>query len=141
MTVTFIGHADAPDAIRENLKGVVTNLIENEAADTFYIGTHGNFDIMSYSVIKELTAIYPHVKVFSVLAYMPTSNSSLSDTSDTVLPEEVAVASPRFAIIKRNRWMIEKSDTVVAYVKRNIGGAAKCRDFSVKKKKRIIYLQ
>lgn len=141
MTVTFIGHADAPDAIRENLKGVITNLIENEAADTFYIGTHGSFDIMSYSITKELTAIYPHVKVFSVLAYMPTSNSTLCDTSDTILPEEVAVASPRFAIIKRNRWMIEKSDTVVAYVKRNIGGASKCRDFSVKKKKRIIYVQ
>ena len=141
MTVTFIGHADAPDNIRKILKDAIIDLIENEAADTFYIGTHGSFDTMSYSVLKELSLIYPHIKAFSVLAYMPTSAKQLCNMSNTTLPEEVATAFPRYAISKRNRWMIEKSDTVIAYVKRNFGGASKSRDLAVKKQKRIIYIQ
>ena len=141
MIVTFIGHADAPDNIRENLRNAIINLIENEAADTFYIGTHGNFDIMSCARMKELATIYPYIKVFSVLSYMPTSRSGIADMADTILPEEVAAAFPRYAIIKRNQYLIEKSDTVIAYVKRNFGGAAKSRDFAVKKKKRIIYIR
>ena len=72
---------------------------------------------------------------------MPTEKSKQQfDMSDTILPEDVAAALPRFAISKRNSWMIEKSDTVIAYVKRNFGGAAKSRDIAVKKKKIIINL-
>ena len=47
MTVTFIGHSDAPYNIRDELRNIVINLIDNESANTFYIGTHGNFDDLS----------------------------------------------------------------------------------------------
>ena len=100
MTVTFIGHADAPDNIRKNLKDAIIDLIENESADTFYIGTHGSFDTMSYSVLKELSLIYPHIKAFSVLAYMPTSAKQFSNMSNTTLPcsEVCALAQVKLSL-------------------------------------------
>ena len=94
MTVTFVGHADAPYSIREKLKAVIVNLIVHESADTFYIGTHGNFDFISYSVMKEIMSTYPHIKVFTVLAYMLTSEVGLQDMINTILPEEVASSFP-----------------------------------------------
>jgi uncharacterized phage-like protein YoqJ len=140
MTVTFIGHSDAPYNIRDELRDIVINLIVNESANTFYIGTHGNFDDLSYSVMKEIKLSYPDIEVFVVLAYMPVGKDKLYNTIDTVFPEEVASALPKYAISKRNRWMIERSDTVVAYVKREFGGAAKSKKIAIAKNKRIIYL-
>ena len=44
----------------------------------------------------------------------------------------------RFAISKRNEWMIEQADVVVACVTHNWGGAATTLTYARRKKKRII---
>ena len=45
---------------------------------------------------------------------------------------------PRFAISKRNQWMVEAADIVVAYVLHNWGGAAMTLQHAKRKKKEII---
>ena len=60
------------------------------------------------------------------------------DYSDTIFPEELAKVPRRFAIDKRNHWMIERSSVVVTYVKNNIGGAAKFKEIAEKKGLNII---
>ena len=47
---------------------------------------------------------------------------------------------PRFAIIKRNQWMVEKSDLLVAFVLYKRGGAFTTYQYAAKKGKRIINL-
>ena len=47
---------------------------------------------------------------------------------------------PRFAIRKRNEWMVNQADLIVSYVRRSFGGAAGALDFALRKKKRIIHL-
>ena len=42
---------------------------------------------------------------------------------------------PRFAIIKRNEWMIDKSDFLIAYVKNSFGGANKTLSYAKKRRK------
>ena len=44
----------------------------------------------------------------------------------------------RFAISRRNEWMVQESDTVVAYVTHGWGGAAKTLDYARRKNRRII---
>ena len=46
----------------------------------------------------------------------------------------------RFAINKRNEWMIDNSDLIISYVKYNHGGAYNAIRHARKKKKRIINL-
>ena len=42
---------------------------------------------------------------------------------DDNLYSEIEKVPPKFAIIKRNEWMIDKSDFLIAYVEHNWGGA------------------
>ena len=44
----------------------------------------------------------------------------------------------KFAILKRNEWMVEQANLVIAYVKYSWGGAAKALEYAKRKKKRII---
>ena len=139
MIVTFFGHRDAPQSIQNPLKETVRKLIETENADLFYIGNQGSFDYMVRSVLRELKQEYPHISYYVVLAYRPEhAKASFEDYSDTILPEPVALSMPRFAILKRNDWMLAKSDTVVSYVTCSFGGAAKMKQKAIQKGKHVI---
>lgn len=121
---TFFGHRDCPVTIKPRLRGVVVDLIENHGVDMFYVGRQGAYDAMVRSVLKELVQIYPHIQYAVVLECMPQKRDPLDDYSDTLLPEGIETVHPRFAISWRNRWMLQKSEYVVAYVTHSWGGAA-----------------
>ncbi len=140
MTCTFFGHRDTPMAIAEKLKGVLIDLIES-GVDTFLVGTEGGFDGMVYATLCELKGAYPQIKVSRVLAYLPTKADSLGeDAEDTVYPEGLETVPKRFAIAKRNEWLVKQADTVVCYIERQFGGAAKYTEYAGKKGRRIINL-
>ena len=119
MICTFFGHRDAPDNIKDKIKSILIELIVKWNADTFYIGNNGNFDYMTKACLKEIKEDFPHVKAFTVLAYMPTDNSE----ENTIFPSECGASHPKFAIARRNEWMIANSDIALTYVKHNWGGA------------------
>ncbi len=136
MTCTFFGHSDTPPTVREQLKDTLITLIETRGADLFYIGNHGGFDRMAEGVLRELSAVYPHIKYYVVLAYLPTKPGS----SPPLFPEGVETVSKRFAINFRNKWMVDNSDLIVAYVNRSYGGAQQFTALAERRKKRIINL-
>lgn len=133
---TFFGHRNTSSEIKPMLKSAVIDLIENHAVTMFYVGCEGSFDYMTYNILKELKITYPHIDYARVLSYMPKNNDE--DYSDTILPETVAVSHPRFAICRRNEWLIEKCDYVIAYVLTSYGGAYRFLGLA-KRKGRIIY--
>lgn len=45
---------------------------------------------------------------------------------------------PKFAILKRNEWMMRNADMVIAYVKHDYGGAYKSLQIAKREKKKII---
>ena len=59
---------------------------------------------------------------------------------DTVIYPPLETIPPRVAIVKRNEWMIQKADFIIAYVKHTYGGAYKALQYARKKKKSIINL-
>ncbi len=142
MTCTFFGHRDAPQQIQPNLEKILISLIENNQVNVFYVGNQGNFDSMVRKTLKSLKSVYPFITYFVVLAYMPVENNHFgyNDYSDTIYPDGLENTPPKFAINKRNNWMIDKSDFVVTYVKHNFGGASKFKEIAVKKGKQIINL-
>ena len=138
MTVTFFGHRTVTQSIEGELRRILIDLIENDAADTFYIGNQGAFDEIVLSVLGELRVRYPHVGITVVFAYLPKASTSSLLPFDTLYPEEVAVTPPKFSISKRNLWMISHSDTVITYVLRSHGGAATYKEIAIKKHKRVV---
>ena len=142
MTVTFFGHADTPYAVEPLLEEVLRDLIEHHGATQFYIGDKGNFDHMVRKQLRSLSQEYPHIRYAVVLAYLPGKKQEFDyeDRSDTVFPEGLENAHPRYAISARNRWMVEQADMVVAYVNRQIGGATQFTNAALKKGKQLLNL-
>jgi len=122
---TFFGHRDCPETMRQKLSDVVERLIIEERVSVFYIGTHGNFDKMAYSVLSQLAQRYI-IDVYVVLAHLRRATGSrVFDMRKTVYPEGLETVPRRFAIVKRNQYMIEKSDFVICYVNDNVTNAFK----------------
>ena len=141
-TVCFFGNRDTHSDVKPLLHDTLIDLIENQGADTFYVGNQGGFDSIVYSELKKLAEIYPHITYSVVLAYMPGKKQDYEfvDYGHTLYPDGLETVPPRFAIDKRNRIMIEWSDIVVTYVRNPFGGAAKFKEFAEKKKKQVINL-
>ena len=140
MTCTFFGHRDAGKEIEPKLCEVIVDLIENEKVTYFYVGNNGQFDFLVRKNLKHLKKSYPQIDYSVVLAYMPREKNETEfyDYSDTIFPDGLEIVLPKFAIAKRNEWMIKNSDYVVTYVKYIVGGASKFKSFAEAKGKRVI---
>ena len=134
---TFFGHGDCPETKYSNILQAIQNLITEKNIITFYVGTQGNFDSLVYRALCNLRADFPQIRIYRVLAYLPKDNSLISDS---ILLEGIELIHPRYAISWRNRWMIEHSDYVIAYITHNYGGAARFVDEAKWKGKTVINL-
>ena len=136
---TFFGHRDTPKDIEPVLRDTILDLIKNKNVKIFYVGNHGNFDTLTRKTIREIKKECPEINYNVVLAYMP-KNTSDEDFSDTILPDGIEEVPRKFAVLWRNKWMLNKSDYVVTYVGYSWGGASKFKLLAEKQNKTVINL-
>lgn len=117
------------------LHQVCSDLIQ-QGADEFFLGGYGHFDFLCASVLREMKKDHPHIRLVLVLPYL--NSSMLTEGYDETVYPPLESVPKRFAIVRRNEWMIRESDIVVAYVIRGFGGAARTLDYARRKKKTII---
>ena len=137
---TFFGHRDCPETVRQRLKSVLVELITNNNVTTFYVGNQGQFDAYVRNELQKIQQEYPQINYAVVLAYMPCKEIDYADRSNTLLPEGIEDAPPRYAISWRNNWMLKQADYVVAYVTHSWGGAAQYTKKAEKQGKTVINL-
>ena len=138
MVVTFCGHKDIYDldgTIRSWLTDTVEALILRRA-DLFFFGGCGGFDHLAASVVWELKKKYPQIQSVLVLPYLDRKVDEKGYDGTTYPPLETVPR--RFAILKRNEWMVRESDVLVAYVIYDWGSAVKTLEYAQRKKKEII---
>lgn len=135
---TFFGHHDCPSDIKEKLREVLIELIENQSVYSFYVGNNGAFDRLVRGVLRDLVHDYPQIQYAVVLERMPSEQDE--NAQDTMLPEGIEEVPPRFAISWRNNWMLHHADYVVTYITHSWGGAAKFAQKAARQKKTIINL-
>ena len=137
MVVTFCGHSQVPngEGVREWLYQVVEELIR-EGMEKFYLGGCGEFDQMAAAVVRDLKQQYPEIISILIVPYL--SRKSDSDLYDETIYPPLENVPPRYAITHRNRWMVQESDFVVAYVTHDWGGAAATLKYARQKRKRIL---
>ena len=137
-TACFFGHRDVTHDIRAKLQFIIEQLRTEKQIYNFYVGHQGQFDSMVRSVLKELKVKYPHIRYTVVLAYMPDEHIKEVYGEDTLYPDGLETVPKRFAISKRNDWLIAHSCIAVCYVHKITGGAAKFREKAEKKGLQII---
>ena len=139
MTVSFFGHKhiSEQEKIAADLEIALRNLI-SEGAVTFLLGGYGDFDLLAALVVLRLKKEFPQIRSTIVLPYLNRSfDTNLYDESIYPPLENVP---PRFAILRRNKWMVDHSDVIVSYVRHQMGGADTALRYAERKKKKILYL-
>ena len=114
---TFIGHRDSPEEIKALIKHAIIEAIEKENITNFYVGHNGNYDKMAYNILEEICTQHENIDYSVILAYLPRKQETICKYKHTIYPEGAETVPKKFAISFRNKWMIKKSDMVIAYVK------------------------
>ena len=137
MTVTFCGHSKLyrTEKISNWLDIILPALIEG-GATFFYLGGYGDFDNLAAAAVQRQKNLYSHIKAILVLAYLNREADTSGYDGTTYPPLETV--PPRYAILKRNEWMVRVSDVVISGVTHGWGGAAKTLDYAKRRGKVII---
>ena len=137
MIVTFCGHNDVanPDDVRRWLEHTVGDLIQR-GATTFCLGGYGGFDRLAASVLHNISASNPSVESILVLPYL--NREAEDDLYDGTIYPPLENVPKRLAIIKRNEWMVDHADVIVAYVLHDWGGASAMLQYAIHKGKEVI---
>ena len=135
MIVTFCGHSQIADkdAVRKRLTDEI-----HAGYRMFYLGGYGDFDNLAVAVLSEFKKAYPDMERLLIIPYIDREYNTAQ--YDGTLYPPLENVPKRFAISRRNRWMIEQASVVIAYVDHSWGGAAKTLDYAIKKGLQIINL-
>ncbi len=139
MTCCFFGHRDTPPHIANQLAPLLLRLVEEMGVDRFLVGSEGAFDRMVTAVLAEYKKEHPTVRCYTVLAYMPQKQGE-PFSLETIYPEGLESVPRRFAIDRRNKWMLKQSDITVGYVRNSIGNAPRYLEMAKKSGKTVIRL-
>lgn len=143
MIITFFGHSNClfNDDIKKQLKNILLDEIIKNPTSKFYLGGYGDFDGLCLRTLRELKHDFPSIEILFITPYLDKNYSKLELAKhyyDDVIFPPIESVPRKFAILKRNEWMVEQADLVIVYVKYSWGGAAKALEYAKRKKKRII---
>ena len=145
MIITFLGHRSLiyNDMLFQRLQEtIMEHLIPNEKT-LFYCGGYGDFDHLSVKACREVQKKEVNCEIVFVTPYMILSKQvGKTDIAlyDSVLYPPLEKVPPKFAISRRNEWMIDQADLIIAYVTYSHGGAYTGMKYAKRKQKRVINL-
>ena len=142
MIATFCGHREVYVAeIYEKVEEIIKDLVENKGVDTFYSGNMGEFDKLCEKAVRALKREHD-IKLYWVAPYLTSEmnkeKSEIERLYDGIIIPDLGRVHYKAAILKRNFWMVDKSEYVISYVYREFGGAYKTHKYAEKKGKNIL---
>lgn len=147
--ISFIGHSDflRNPRVEQLLFNALSEEIGGQYTVEFYFGGYGNFDAFAYEMAKKYQAEHPdaEMKFIFVTPYMTESYQKnhlnpIRHKYDEILYPPIEGKPLRYAITYRNRYMMDISSKVVAYVSRRWGGAWQTYRYAVKRNRKVINL-
>ena len=139
MIIAFFGHSNYRE--RQGDKERVLNRIKclaNGEEVHFYLGGYGKFDIFALSCAKEYKKEYSATKIYLITPYpdkLPCKLEYQKEEYDEIIYSPLEKTPLKYAIIKRNEWIVEKSDFIFAFLELHYGGAYRAIKCAVAKKK------
>ena len=128
---TFAGHREVfLSSVKQEIDKALLDIVQTEDEYVFYSGGMGDFDIMCEAAVWRVKKKYPHlnIRLNLVLPYMTNQINRdkeylESRFDDIIIPMDLMGVHYKAAIKKRNRWMVDQADKILAYVYRDFGGA------------------
>ena len=116
MIITFIGHSSLPTGhdLFEKIRSVLLEYIPKYDKTSFYCGGYGEFDALCAAVCREIKPLFPNSEIVIVTPYLNQEEKMrycLAETLyDAVLYPPMENVPLKYAIPKRNEWMVSKAD-------------------------------
>ncbi len=131
-TVGLFGHRrlDRPCLVEEQLLRILKDLFSKHEFLSFLVGRNGDFDLLAAATVRRAMQMYgkERAELVLILPY-PTAEwqknqqAFLNYYGEVELCDASCNAFYKGAIQTRNRKMVERSDLVVCWVEREVGGA------------------
>ena len=136
---TFFGHSECYGLDAAVLRSAIEGFIKRGVTE-FVVGNHGQFDGMVYSCLQNLSKDY-EISYSVALAYLPTHKEDYDIYhGHSLYPEGLEVGPAKFAIERRNRYLIDTADIFICYVNHTFGGAHKFARMAKRRGLRVINL-
>ncbi len=141
---TFIGNSNITpsEIIISKAKAIVIDLIEKHKVTIFYCGGYSTFNSIMAHYINTLKNKYKNIKSFYITPYIDeyTLSNIDKDLYDEIIFPELESTPYRYRITKRNMWIINNVDYLIAFIQHSFGGAYKTWEYAKSKKHITKYL-
>ncbi len=143
----FAGHCEI--SRNEKLEKVVHDkceeLIIEKGVNCFWVGDYGDFDVLAADTVRQLKRKYPHIKLELILPYITEKINNYKEMYyekyDNIVLADIPERTPlKFRILSCNKYMVDNSAFLIAYVDRSFGGAVKTLEYAQKKGIKIFNL-
>lgn len=137
--ITFCGHKDFfkdYELYKNKIISIIEEITDKKSA-IFYLGGYGGFDLLAYSACKEYKKKYSESKLIFVTPYLDEkylNDRNIKEDYDEILFPDLEKTPKRFAILKRNEFMVLHSDYLIAHIEHSWGGAYKSLQHAIKQK-------
>ena len=141
--ITFCGHHDACgiDELRGRVITEIEGFAKNDTVE-FLLGGYGAFDSFALRCCQEYKAAHPTATLLFVTPYLDSDYLKRRDVYlegyDGIETPPIENTPPKYCILKRNEYMVDQSDLLIAYANHGWGGAARTLEYAIKKHKKYI---
>lgn len=142
MTISFFGHAQIEVGL--GLINALRSQIEKEYEPhcTFLCGGYGDFDQIATKILDEMRKEGEAFRKIIVVPYHDegylAKRKNLFMSYDEIIFPPLEKVPRKFAILRRNEWMVSQSDFIIFYVRHDWGGAARALSYAVSHKKNFV---
>ena len=135
----FIGHREATDDLLPALRAAIEQHIVEYSVTEFLVGKYGGFDRLAAQCVIEAKQKHPGITLTLLLPYHPSERQiDLPKGFDgSCYPPGQESVPRQVAIVRANRYAVDHSDYLIAYVwhagsnARNILVHAECRETKI----------
>lgn len=147
--VTFAGHRNVFGGnVEQKIDEAIADILKRDTSFEFYSGGMGEFDSLCEAAVHRTKRVYKEldIKLIYVVPYMLNTLNTYKDYyeeryDEILIPGELEGVHYKAAITKRNRWLIDHSDYLIAYVFRDHGGAYNTLRYAQRKGCKIIRVE
>ena len=158
------GHRVMLMEIEKPLREVLERLVAERGVSLFYTGGMGEFDELFARTVRSMKRDCPSLRLVLVMPYLTRELSTGKQRygaayggqiaratsvgpgrcwhealyDEILIPAELDGVHPKAAIGLRNRWMVDRSDIVIAALHRDFGGAAEAVRYAEKRGKEVV---
>ena len=137
MVITFCGHSSYESVAGDEKK--ILEILEKRVGNSsveFFLGDYGNFDKFTYDCAKKFKEHHVGAKLVFITPYITVAEYK-KDHFDLIVYPELEKIPLRYAILHRNKWMVDQASIVIAYVTHKYGGAYTMYRYAKRKNKEI----